>query len=95
MVYAVFSLPYIAIAVWGYQWMMKDDVETRVSLLRCLFTKIICKTCVDCLMIVQLCLMKNDIIYQRLIARTKRVTLMGKNNTLDNKTKAWLEKHGR
>ena len=70
---------------------MEDTVETRKKMIMCLGLKVVCKTCVDCLMIIQLMAMPAKIMDARLIERTKKVTL----GHLDEKTKAWIKLNGK
>ena len=75
MIYAVFSLPYIAIAYWGFNWLKEDSVDTRPGMLYCLGLKVICKVCVDVLMMVQLSMMSAAKIGTRFDDRLRRVQL--------------------
>ena len=73
LIYAVFSIPYLAILYFGAKWLFEDSVETRPNLIWVLFLKIVAKTAVDCLMLAQILMMDKEIISTRLIQRAQRL----------------------
>merc|ERR1712147_68992 len=94
-IYGVFSIPYIALAVMGFLWLAQDTIETRVLMVNALLIKIVVKSCVDILALVQLLMMKDmkkykEMLDKRMLKRYGRVTT-GK---MSPKQEAWIKEHG-